>query len=485
MKKRINWKNNKFSFLLVKQYIIFTMTVVLLIAILSTLERYMEDQILRYPQFDTLLLYQDEIENEKFDKLTVKKLLRTEGFLEVLNDEKQVIYSQDPKDKASYLEKKTEQEKEESYLIETYTEESGKKRNRLVFEEFSEVITYRYNYVNKAGEKRTLLLHVRELDSTSYRKLDLLWRAAIPVFIVFYILLTSFFIIWLNKKVKQPLQVLKKGITDLTEGKQESVVNYKGQQEFEQICESFNEMSARLRESEEKKRQLESEKQKMLADISHDLKTPITVIQGYARAMSDGLIEESKREYYLKLLYAKSENLNELINTFYNYSQLEHPDFTYTMEEQDIVEYMREYLAVKYEEIEMCGGTIDVDIPEKSIACRFDKVQLKRVFENIIGNSLKHNEGGLMIYVKVTERKNKVIICIGDNGKGIPKEIRHSIFEAFIVGDESRNNKQGSGLGMAVARKIVEAHAGTIELLEEERAWNTEFRIILPILDKK
>lgn len=106
MKKRINWKNNKFSFLLVKQYIIFTMTVVLLIAILSTLERYMEDQILRYPQFDTLLLYQDEIENEKFDKLTVKKLLRTEGFLEVLNDEKQVIYSQDPKDKASYLEKK-------------------------------------------------------------------------------------------------------------------------------------------------------------------------------------------------------------------------------------------------------------------------------------------------------------------------------------------------------------------------------------------
>lgn len=527
-------KSGSFFALLIKQYIIFTLVVVILIYSLIIIEKQIENTILRYPRIDRPLGQQELILAGKYKQLKMKKMLGTDGYFEVLDKDHKVIYSDRPEIQNTYSELEIrcipEYDSNESYWIETFITEEGDARNLLQlysYEEdsissepiFFQILdqngnvlyssnkqlsvekthyskkelgyltlqsdtgyeSYKYSYRNQKNEKETLLMHTEKVDEKSYQKFSIVWKASIPIFAVCYILMTSLFIIWLNKKVKEPLVVLNKGMIDFTEGKRDTLVVYKGQTEFENICESFNKMSKRLKESEDLQKKLLLEKQKMLADISHDLKTPITVILGYAKAICDGIIEAEKKEQYLKVIYTKAEGLNELIDIFYIYSKLEHHEYELVLEQQDIVEYLREYLAVKYEEIELQGSILDADIPETTILCEIDRVQLKRVFENVISNALRHNRAGTTIYLQLKETEDSINIQIGDDGIGIPEEIRKFVFDPFVVGDESRNNRQGSGLGLAVARKIIEKHGGTINLVSSSnKKVKTLFQIILP-----
>ena len=240
-------------------------------------------------------------------------------------------------------------------------------------------------------------------------------------------------------------------------------------------------MSIRLKESEKLRIKSENEKQKMLADISHDLKTPITVIQGYSKAIADGVVPREDEKKYLEAIKAKSENLSELINTFYEYSKLEHPEFSLSKETSDICEYFREYLALKYEELDLAGFLMEIDIPDESLNYCFDRIQLKRVFENIISNSVKSNKKGTTIFASLSIVDSIIVIRLGDDGIGIPDSLRSNIFEPFVVGNESRTSGQGTGLGLSIAKLIVEAHEGKISLLDSDKVCGrTMFEITLP-----
>lgn len=341
---------------------------------------------------------------------------------------------------------------------------------------------YRFDYETVQGEKRTLLLHVPQVDEHSYSKISKLWKMLLFVFAFCYIIMTALFSYSLNRKVEVPLMVLEQGISDVAHGKKNTAVVYSGQREFEQICENFNQMVYRLRKSEESQKKLIEEKMRILADISHDLKTPITVVQGYAKAIADGLIEPEKQQKYLERLVAKTEELNDLINVFYTYSKLEHPDFILQLVRTDIVEQCRGFLAQKYEEIELQGFFLDAEFLEEAVFCLVDQMQINRVFENIIGNTLKHNDRGVGITVRMFLEKEYIHILIGDNGTGIPETIRAAVFDPFVVGDESRGTHQGSGLGMALAKKIVEKHGGMLALVGTEIGeLRTCFCISLPL----
>ena len=264
----------------------------------------------------------------------------------------------------------------------------------------------------------------------------------------------------------------------LSEGKNNEEIIYSGPKEFVEICESFNVMVNKLESSELERNKLIKDKQSMLADISHDLKTPITTIQGYSKALADGVISPAEYEKYFNIIYSKANRLTELINIFYEYSKLEHPSFKLVLEEVDLAEYLREYIAIKYEDILENGFSIEVDIPEKVMECKIDKVQFQRVLDNILGNAMKHNPVGTEIYVALSNEKGSYKIIIADNGVGISQEIVNDIFSPFTVGDESRNTKQGSGLGLAITKTIVEMHNGTIKLNKSlQRMYKTVFEI--------
>ncbi|MBE5869985.1 MAG: HAMP domain-containing histidine kinase [Lachnospiraceae bacterium] len=288
------------------------------------------------------------------------------------------------------------------------------------------------------------------------------------LFLILFVLIILYSSLRMRKRLVDPIRNLDYAIEHFAskadEGQIETFPEV-GIREIDHIRNSFTHMVQRLKESEDESRRLEQDRQKMLADISHDLKTPITVIQGYSQALYDGIVDAKTQKKYLQTMVYKSEMLAELVNSFYEFSKLEHPQFSLNLEKGDVCEYFREYLAVKYEELETAGFELIAELPEEQVPCEFDHAQLKRVFENMIANSLKHNSSGTMLFANMTVKDEDVILRLGDDGVGIPDSIRAKIFEPFVVGDEARTSGNGTGLGMAISRRIIEEHGGTITLL--------------------
>lgn len=351
---------------------------------------------------------------------------------------------------------------------------------RLIYENGEETYLQKYEFANNDGKKRVMLIH-QDYNSSSaeiiYRRI---YTTAVIAFLFILTAFVVFFVFNTALAVRRPINMLQDAMNDLGSGNRDVAINYSGPKEFVQIADAFNDMTEKLIDAEKEKGELEKERQKMLADISHDLRTPITVIQGYAKAVADGLVPETEQKKYLETISKKADNLSELINTFYEYSKLEHPEFQIYKRSCDICEYFREYLADKYSELDIAGYEMEIDIPEEKIVKDIDEAQLKRVFENIIANSVKSNPKGTQIYAGMKKDKEKIVILLGDNGVGIPKAIRDEVFKPFIVGDESRTSGTGTGLGLAIAKRIVKAHGGTIRLLDEnETGYSTMFEIVL------
>ena len=206
------------------------------------------------------------------------------------------------------------------------------------------------------------------------------------------------------------------------------------------------------------------------------------MIQGYAKAICDGLIPPEKLPDYLDTIYQKSNRLTGLIDTFHEYSKLEHPQFTLQTKRLDLCEVLREYLASKYNELELGGFVPEIEIPDEAIWCMLDKTAFLRVLENIVSNAIKHNPSGTALFFQLQCRNGQAVLTLADNGVGIPPELADRIFDPFVVGDESRNTRQGSGLGLAISHKIVTAHGGTIQLVQPPQpGYSTQFQVTLPL----
>lgn len=535
--KKANRRGSIFS-LLINNYILFTVIIIISAILINNVSNY-----LIFGDYDATLgltkKYQNYLKEEKFNKLNLKEITGEDGTIEILDENYNLIYSLG---KDINKEKYNEDEinaipnyrKDDTYLnIYDYYSENGESYKLIIAESYysegvisnslkstskwfkvldknlnvilesdnapakknyteKEIIYMRgyynnglfiekYQYINNDGIKRTAIIKSRELYTNSFfKKMNILTKIDFVVFGIAYIILVVIFVFVLRSKFYEPLEKLNKAMELLTEGKRKKPVDYSGPREFVDICDRFNIMVSKLEDSENQRKKLMNDKERMMADISHDLKTPITSIQGYAKALSDGIIVDEDKDKYIKIIYEKSKKLTELINIFHEYSKLEHPDFNLIFEKVDLSEYLRAYIALKYEDIVESGFNIEVDIPEKEMEIKIDKVQLQRVFDNILGNSIKHNEKGTNIYVSLKEKNDIYEIIIADDGKGISKDIANNIFEAFTVGDESRNSKQGSGLGLAIAKTIVDLHGGTIELEPESlKKFSTQFKIIL------
>lgn len=541
MKKDKRKKGSFFS-LLIKNYIAFTVINVVLVMSIFSLGTLALAAHLKMPEGDISSQIK-LLERGEYEKIKAYKLVGSKGYFEILDKDNKTVYISDNKrEKHAYTKGElqciqdfvsdtiinTQQYKDEEGQLLTLVKKIGyynsddenqggqyfivfdSNRNILMssgnvpkkqytkreFQYLTNTLEddleiRKYSFTGDDGERYMLIMNTSFTDK---RSIDAYYNGLTAIgigIIVSYALSVLGFVLWLSRKVRKPLNTLNNAMLAFADGDRGQAVEYSGSAEFVQICDSFNNMSKQLRRSEHAKMEMEEQKRKMLADISHDLKTPITTIQGYAKALADGLIASEEQKKYLNKIYNKSVGLTELINTFYEYSKLEHPDFSYSFKIIEIVEFLREYLADRYEEISDKGFELELEITEERAACSIDKLQLKRAFDNIINNSLKHNARGTKIFITAgivnkpsdSEENAEVEIVMGDNGVGIPAEIAGVIFDPFVIGDDSRNSRQGSGLGLSISKKIIEGHGGRITLEnQEEKGYCTAFKIRIPII---
>jgi signal transduction histidine kinase len=254
--------------------------------------------------------------------------------------------------------------------------------------------------------------------------------------------------------------------------------------EFRQVVVNFDHMLDKLETSRQETEQAYQEKQRVLADISHDLKTPLTVIQGYARALADGMVPPDKQEHYIQIISQRAENMSQLLKVLLDYTRLEHPNFQMAREKVDFSEFCRQYLSEKYQEIQLSGFQLELDIPEEPIYIAIDIQLMRRVLENLVGNALNYNPAGTTLYVGLRTEEKNAQLTVADNGIGIPTEIQSNLFEAFVSGNQARTSGGGSGMGLSIVKRIVQLHGGSVELRQPpENGFSAEFVIQLEVLD--
>lgn len=229
---------------------------------------------------------------------------------------------------------------------------------------------------------------------------------------------------------------------------------------------------------EEKEQQVAYDKQRnlLLSDIAHDIKTPITTLCSYSKALSDDVVQGEKRQEYLDAIYSKSMRMSELITLLFEYVKMDSSGFELHKEEIDLGETLRECVAMLYTDYEDCKMELKVEIPETPMPYCMDKVQMSRAITNLLTNAVRYGKESGKALVQLEE----YTITVADDGVEIDKEFAKHIFEPFSRADRARSTKGGSGLGLSIASKIVQMHGGELKLdCDYGHGYTKAFQIIL------
>ena len=223
------------------------------------------------------------------------------------------------------------------------------------------------------------------------------------------------------------------------------------------VTRQFNEL---LAQEESQKLARDQRRNLMLSDIAHDIKTPITTICGYSKALSEGVAGEKDRQSYLDAIYAKAMRMDELITLLFEYVKLESEGFTLHWEPGDLAELTREMAALLYADFEDREMELVLEIPEEKVPFEMDRLQLGRAVTNLLTNAVRYGKAGGRVLVRLQEYE----LTVADEGEPVDPEFAAHIFEPFARGDKARSSKGGSGLGLGIAQRIVEMHGGKLVL---------------------
>lgn len=211
----------------------------------------------------------------------------------------------------------------------------------------------------------------------------------------------------------------------------------------------------------------------MYAAIAHDLKTPMTSVQGFAKALSEGKVSDTEKKEIYDIIYAKSNTMNDMINTLFEYSKLGTQEYKSIPESFDICSLVRDIAAENYTEFEENGIELDIDIPDEEITVNADKKELARAIANLVVNVYKHNPEGIKAKISVEKAGDKAVIKILDTGAEIPQDM--DIFEPFVTENTSRMSGHGTGLGLAITKRIIERNGGKIYISSREEGYTKAF----------
>ena len=286
------------------------------------------------------------------------------------------------------------------------------------------------------------------------------------------LVITSLFLtFWISRGVTEPINELNQAMQHIRDGDFEYRLLDTGRGkggEIGELFRSYEDMRLRLKESTDEKLLHEQQNQELVSNISHDLKTPITTIRGYAEGLLEGVADTpEKREKYLHMIVSKAEDMNRLINELTLYSSIDNNRIPYHFQRIRVADYFGDCVDEVGTDLESRGIKLDfanLTAPETTIIA--DPEQLSRVINNIVGNSVKYmdrDDGTGQIDIRILDEVDAIRIEIEDNGRGIAQRDLSNIFDRFYRTDASRNSRiGGSGIGLSIVKKIIEDHGGYI-----------------------
>ena len=309
---------------------------------------------------------------------------------------------------------------------------------------------------------------LNELKNTLSRVYLVIWLCAF-----FAIAISAFIIYYFSDRILiKPLEKINNTAKAISKGEFDMRVNISSDDEIGDLAKSFNYMADSLID-------IENMRKSFIANISHELRSPMTSINGFIVGMLDGTIPQEKWSYYLSIVSSEIKRLIRLINDLLDLARLESGEFSIKMGVFDINELIRERVIKFEDKINKKNINVDVILVDNKLKVKGDRDRVDQVITNLLDNAIKFVPDGGTIRIGTSIKANKLLVGVFNDGPGIPKEEIKYIWDRFHKVDKARSKGGGTGLGLSIARQIMNQHNETIWVESSENA--TEFTFTLTI----
>lgn len=272
-----------------------------------------------------------------------------------------------------------------------------------------------------------------------------------------------------SKRILRPIRTLSKATEEVAKGNFSVKIGIPKDYEFALLAKNFNKMVHELSS-------IETLRNDFVSNVSHEIKTPIASIQGFAKLIQDKNLNDDERSEFTDIIISESSRLSKLTSNILKLSKLENQEVITGKAEFALDEQIRCAILIMEPEWSEKGIDLDIDLDKVSIIGNEDLLQ--QVWLNIIGNAIKFTEKGGTIGIKLMDLQDKIVIKVSDNGVGMNEETQRHIFDKFYQGDKSHLSK-GNGLGLSLVKRIIELCDGEIKV-RSKLYYGTTFTIGLP-----
>ena len=303
-----------------------------------------------------------------------------------------------------------------------------------------------------------------------------MWRAFFAMFLmtsVIVLLLSFVASAWVSMRQSRPIREMAAATRAFAEGNFDTRMHDYGAGEIGELASAFNAMADSLQETERQRREF-------IANISHELKTPMTSIAGYTDGLLDGTIPPEKEKEYLHIISDESRRLSRLVRRMLEVSQLQSRDVMRSKAPFDVCESMRRVLISMEKKITDRGLDVEADIPDEPVTVLGDNDLITQVIYNLLENATKFARAGSTLYLGLAVTNGRAVVSVRNEGDTIPAEEIPLLFERFHKSDKSRSeDKDGVGLGLYIVKTILEQHREHIAVTSENGLTTFAFTLSL------
>jgi len=373
------------------------------------------------------------------------------GWVEKLDENYQVM--------EVYGEKYTEAQGYDPYQLFLLT--SGDKNSSLEYVGFmnhseDHAGYYLVQYHRSDVEINTTMMYSSANSNPLWNKLFL------AVFLILFAGICLLMANYLSRRIKRPLKSLSSAMSRVKAGEETVELDFKAEAEFAEIRDAFNIMSRTLAQARREKNEAEARKNKMMLELSHDIRTPISTINSFAVALEQNMVQEEDKQKIYKTIHMKAVRVSNLADDMFTMLKMRSDEYYLQKSCEDICEFLRRQCAEHYQDAFEKGLGMDIDIPETEIFYEADYTLFARAVSNLLDNAVKYNHTGEKIEVRLKKTGRLILISIADDGVPIAEAVRGRLFDDFTRGDSARRSDGGTGVGLSIAKAIVEKHDGKI-----------------------
>lgn len=323
----------------------------------------------------------------------------------------------------------------------------------------------RVNESQSADPWAIIVVHssLTSVNKTFEKILSSLWIPAVAVTVTGCLVFLT-----LTRGITARIDAINSATKEIAKGKFDTRLNFSSRDEITELAQGFNKMAESLKISDASKRDF-------VSNAAHELRSPMTSINGFVEGMLDGTIPKEKYTEYLTIVSSEVKRLTKLVNNMLDLSRIESGRETLTFTEFDITELIRRVIIRFGQKIDSKGIVPEINMPETKVRVIADPDKIERILQNLIDNAIKFTPAGKRLIISCTPKDKKVYVSVKDEGAGISKEDLKFIWDRFYTVDKAHTgHKSGTGLGLAIVKSIIEQHGQEISVSSEQGA-GTEF----------